>query len=337
MSQHRTLIWAAAGFALLQGASASGAYDVYISSRDNKVYRFTDAGVAVTGPAYTAPTVPSIWGLATDSANQKFYVGSFADGLVRRFLADGTPDGTWALTNGVTTSTLSFGMDVGSDGFLYVLGESSGAHQVWKLDTNDVLATPVLVSTAVSGVTYDLVDGNDGLLYVAEGQNDRVVSIDKTTGTLAVVVPYVDGMTQPQADVPRGIDFDIDGELVTTDEDRFPDALNSSQTHRVRHYTISPLAAGAIWTIPDATLAAPDNINNLHVGLAIAPDGRTFVPSYNITPVFVFDTAGNPSIFTSLGGASVAVDILTPAVVPEPASLALLASGGLLMLRRRAR
>jgi hypothetical protein len=127
---HRTLIWAAAGFALLQGASAFGAYDVLVSSRDNKVYRYTDAGVAVAGPAYTAPTVPNIWGLATDSANQKFYAGSTSDGLVRRFLADGTPDGTWALTNGVTTSTLAWGMDVGTDGFLYVLAQNGGGHQV---------------------------------------------------------------------------------------------------------------------------------------------------------------------------------------------------------------
>ena len=140
------------------------------------------------------------------------------------------------------------------------------------------------------------------------------------------------------------VGFAADGTLHVLDGDQyFPPT--ASQDFLIKRFDLTPTTSwiGPDWVVDGATDSNAAT-TRIHFGMAIAPDGRTFVSSYNpgsqYPDIAVFSPSGVGSTFINYGaspGSSVLYVHLDVLVIPEPASLALIGVGGVLMLRRRAR
>jgi hypothetical protein len=161
-------------------------------------------------------------------------------------------------------------------------------------------------------------------------------------------VPHsADYATPPQVDRPYAVDFGPDGNLYVLDGDQFfPTATPpASMDFLVKRFDLTPTlsAVSPDWVV-DGANDSNAATSRIHFGMAVAPDGRTFVSSYNPDSQYpdlaVFTPSGVGSTFINYGaspGSSVLYVHLDVLVIPEPASLALIGVGGVLMLRRRAR
>ena len=324
-------------------AQAAIPYEVVTTGRDGFIHKYDEAGNEILSfktnfSATVGDTTgaDSVWGIAVDQPNYQIWVTRFAAGglgsKVYRVAADGTVLGSVTLSDGVNPSpTYTRSIDVGSDGNADVVTDDNSG-QIWKFNTTTFAVS--LLAGGVVGSPHDVVQASDNTLYVTKWTGSNIQTYDSTSGALTgTAVPFGDFDTPPQVDRPYAVEFAPDGNLYVVDGDQYSSNSSQSNDYLLRRFDLSPsLSTVGTDTVVDDGAAT----SRIHFGLAVGPDGRSFIPSYNplsdFGSIVQVSAGGVASTFVSDGSLHVHADVL---LVPEPASLVLLALGGLLVVRRR--
>lgn len=276
-------------------------------------------------PPFVSGSTPTAWGIAVDSWKEKIYVSSdAADGKIYRLnLISGALDTTFNGTGSITltnpsaaTHPLGWNMTIGPDGNVYVAEQTTGL--IWKINSSTAAATVFSTSPTHLVAPADLEFGSDGNLYVADYPAGYIRKYNGTTGAwMADVLPYdpvnhSTGLPGSTYD-PLGLTFAPDGTVYITDK--------FVSQYRIRHYTssftwINDLTTG-LWSAPYSS--------------KFGPDGRLYTSDYAGQKIYVWDlNTSTASIWASSTGN---IGYLAFAV-PEPSTLALLAGGLFLVVRR---
>jgi hypothetical protein len=294
-------------------------------------------GVATALPTptfnFTGGWSPSMF--AVDLANNKFYVMTDPSGSVPADLY------TVDLTTGALLNTQSLGgaapqridaMSVLSDGSILGLDLGSGAFDSYSINPATAVATALPTSSfAISG------GWGTGMFTVDESANAFYVATDPSSGPANLyTVNLTTGALQSSASLGGAAPLRIDAMAALSDGSILGLDLGAGafDTYSINAGTAvatalptSSFSVTGGWG--DGMFAVDEGSGEFYV--ATDPSGSVPANLYNVTL-----STGALATSQSLGGAApIRLDAL--AFVPEPASLALLALGGLaVMLRRRA-
>ncbi len=213
------------------------------------------------------------------------------------------PTGTTIGSPGVTINSLAY--DAASDTLYGTTGapSTSGLHVLNQTD-GSITST---VDVSLSWITALAWDNNLNTLWGNGGGGiNKIDPSNGDTSDFVSVTPRIDGLAYGN------------GTLWGLDETGPVFAINTSNGN--------------------TTLLADLGLPSTGAGLAYDVDtDRLYVGTVNV-PTILLEVNPNDGTFTSLGtvtGGIGRTDALAPTVIPEPASLALLGLGGLMMLRRR--
>ena len=228
-----------------------------------------------------------------------------------------------ARPTGVTTPA---DMAAGPDGQLYSINTGFGTVGAFKLHRIDpVTGTGTVVGTTglISSVEGGLTCSPSGTLYGSyqiNGATKSLYTVNRATGQTTILGP-----TTGSDDV-SALAFGADGTLYAIDS-----TVNDGGVAKL--YTLNPSNGGILTTTPLSL-----DFDGGTLGAAIDPDTGTFyVASGGTDTLYTLNVAtGNLTAVGSLGPLTDVVGLAFVSV-PEPGATALLAVGGLGMLRRRRR
>lgn len=291
------------------GASAAlGAYDVLVANfGGGQVLRYSSEGTLLGVFASAPGMMPQ--DLAWGPDGNLYVTTGDADGRVLRFSGTtGTLLGTF-VSPGSGGLDNPFGLIFGPDGNLYVNSSHTGP----VLRYNGVTGAFIDVFASDSSLTRSSysVFGPDGNLYVSGWTTRKVLRFNGQTGAfMDEFVPSGSGGLSTS----QGLAFRPDGNLYVC----------SADTHEILRYNG---ATGAPIDVFASDVGRP-------MGLGFSPDGKLYVVSLYDSSIRRLDASTGAFLdtFASGGALNWPQNVL---FTPEPATLSLLALGGLVALRRR--
>ncbi len=229
------------------------------------------------------------------------YIADAVDNL-QRHDPEAAPGSSLINTYSLPATAGEKGLAIGPDGNLYVQTLSGGTMSVQKLNPANGAVLDASFASYASGGAYDLIFGANGHLYTSNNP-DNLVRHFNASGV------FQDSVTVNNS---RGLAFGPDGRLYV-----------ASRGDNVA-YAFDVDGTGAL--INQVTYFSLSNVRDLDFNPV---DGHAF--AVDVSNVVEFDELGN-----EIGIVTTNVRTRTRIMItPEPASLALLGLGGLMMIRRR--
>jgi MYXO-CTERM domain-containing protein len=202
-----------------------------------------------------------------------------------------------------------YGMVAGADGALYGSYRSgwNSTHGLRRFDP-DEMDESFFAHTEEGASPWGITLGPDDNLYVACRGNSTVIRVDPQTATITDFIPSISQ--------PRNVVFGPDGNLYVTRHDNRSVERYNGQTGEFIDVFVDPQSGG---------LANPQ-------GLIFPGDGYLYVANAGGVHRYDAVTGNFDSVFCDDPLLEGSKDIL---FIPEPATMTLLALGGLALLRRR--
>ncbi len=313
------MAWLAAALWLLGAGGVGAQLLLFVSEYDTGNLRAFDpaTGMPVTlPPGYTPVGGSSVGadGMVTDSSG-RLYVNRDG-GVIHRRSADGLTFSVFTAISGSPTL-----LDLTRNA-THLFAASYGAPTIYRVSLADG------TWSALSGPTgFDTSDGvrigPDGRLYAVDSSDGEIYAYDLAAATWSTFLT-----SPPTAGIASQLEFSGDHVFVSR---------TIGGEGRIYRYSLAVPGNYAAGLDPLSETLIGSIGSTIATGIRIGPDGRLYANAFNNGEVWRSDVG-----ITTMGSSPWVTGLSSPgslyfAAIPEPATVGLLALGGLMALRRRRR